>query len=190
VTADRPIEPGRRPLARPVAFVGLPGAGKSTVGRQVAAQLAVPFVDFDTRLAEQTGLSVAQLFAEQGEAAFRRLEYELTSQLLTEPPAIWAPGGGWLTAPGVLARIGGQVSMIHLLTRPETALARLAHDTNVRPLLAVAEPDRVLVRLQQERAAAWATAQLTLDTDSLSLPELVDAACAFARRAGPDQDPR
>lgn len=187
--ADRPIEPGRPPLARPVAFVGLPGAGKSTVGRLVAAQLAVPFVDFDTRLAEQTGLSIAQLFAEQGEAAFRRMEYELTAQLLTEPPAVWAPGGGWLTAPGVLARIGGKVSMIHLSTRPETALARLALDPNVRPLLAVAEPDRVLVRLLQERAAAWATAQLTLDTDSLSLPELVEAACAFARRAAPDQDP-
>lgn len=177
-------------LGRPVAFVGLPGAGKSTVGRLVADRLGIPFVDFDAALVARTGATVAQLFAEQGEAAFRRMEYELTQELLVAPPAVWAPGGGWLTAPGVLARIGGRVSMIHLAVRPETALRRLSQDANVRPLLAVAEPDRVLVRLSQERAAAWAAADLTLDTDSLSLPDLVDAACAFARGTSPGREPR
>lgn len=169
-------------LRRPLAFVGLPGAGKSTVGRAVAARLGVPFVDFDERLAAESGHSISQLFAEQGEAAFRRMEYELTDQLLAEPPAVWAPGGGWLTAPGVLARIGGHVSMIHLVVRPESALARLDRDANVRPLLAGADPERTLARLLSARLPAWRSADLVLDTDRLDLPDLVDAAYDFARR--------
>lgn len=182
--------PGPGGLARSLAFVGLPGAGKSTVGRAVAQALGVPFVDFDERLVGATGQSIAQLFAEQGEHAFREMERQLTDEALAESPAVWAPGGGWVTAPGVLARIRGRVSMIHLVVRPESALARLAQDANVRPLLAVAEPDAVLARLLRERAPAWAEADLTLDTDSLSLPDLVEAACSFARGLGVGQDAR
>lgn len=188
--ADGGATPGRGGLARPLAFVGLPGAGKSTVGRAVARVLDVPFVDFDERLVRVTGRSIAQLFADQGERAFRELERQLTYELLTEAPAVWAPGGGWITAPGVLAQIRGRVDMIHLVVRPEVALARLAQDANVRPLLAVAEPDAVLARLLRERAPAWAEADLTLDTDSLSLPDLVDAACRFARGLDVGQDAR
>ena len=168
-------------LRRPLAFVGLPGAGKSTVGRAVAVRLGVPFVDFDERLAAESGRSIPQLFAEQGEAAFRKMEFDLTDRLLGEPPAVWAPGGGWVTAPGVLARIGGHVSMIHLVVRPESALARLDRDANVRPLLAGAEPERTLVRLLSERLPAWHSADLALDTDRLDLPDLVDAVCNFVR---------
>jgi shikimate kinase len=177
-------------LARPIAFVGLPGAGKSTVGRAVAERLGAPFVDLDARLAAAYGGSIAQLFAEQGEAEFRQREADLTAQLLAEPPAVWAPGGGWVTAPGVLAQIRGQVSMIHLAVRPDSAAARLQHDATRRPLLAVAEPARVLARLLAERAPAWAGADLSLDTDTLSLPDLVAAACAFARGRPTGRDSR
>jgi shikimate kinase len=177
-------------LARPLAFVGLPGAGKSTVGRAVAARLGVPFVDFDRELERRSGQTIPELFATQGESAFRTMERELTDEWLSAPPAVWAPGGGWVVAPGVLARVVGHISMIHLAVTPAAALARLAQDANVRPLLAVPEPMAALDRLARDRAAAYAAADLVLDTDALDLAQLVDRACAFAQGGPPGRTPR
>jgi shikimate kinase len=165
---------------RPLAFVGLPGAGKSTVGRAVATHLGVAFVDFDRLLEDRSGLSIPQLFAQQGEAAFRKLEQELTAELLEAPPAVWAPGGGWLTAPGVLALVTGRVSMIHLTVTPPTALARLRQDASIRPLLLGDDPEGVLNRLWNERAPLYARSDLVLNTELLDFQQVVDQACAFA----------
>jgi len=171
-------------VKRSLAFVGLPGAGKSTVGRAVATRLDVPFLDLDRMLEGRTGLTVPQLFAQQGETNFRKLEYELTVELLPKPPAVWAPGGGWLTAPGVLAQVTGRVSMIYLAVSPRTALARLRQDASIRPLLLGADPEGVLNRLWSERAPLYARAELELDTELLDFQQVVDQACAFAQ-AGP-----
>jgi shikimate kinase len=168
-------------VIRPLAFVGLPGAGKSTVGRAVATRLGVPFVDFDRLLEERTGLTVPQLFAQQGESSFRTLEYDLTRELLAGPISVWAPGGGWLTAPGVLAQVTGRVSMIHLVVTPPMALARLRQDASIRPLLLGEDPERVLNRLWSERAPLYAQAELVLDTELLDFQQVVDRACACAQ---------
>jgi len=166
---------------RSLAFVGLPGAGKSTVGRAVARRLQVSFVDFDRALEARSGLSVPQLFAQQGESVFRNMEYELTVELLDEPAAVWAPGGGWLTAPGVLAHVAGRVSMIHLAVSPRVALARLRQDASIRPLLLGADPEGVLNRLWSERGPLYARSELVLDTELLDFQQVVDQACAFAQ---------
>jgi shikimate kinase len=168
-------------LARPLVFVGLPGAGKSTVGRAVAERLGCAFLDLDRLLEVRSGLSMPQLFAEQGVDAFRQMERELTDELLAAPPAVWAPGGGWVTAPGVLARVRDKVSMIHLGVSPAAALARLRQDASIRPLLAGADPEGVLDRLFRERSPLYAVADLTLDTEVLDFQQVVDLACAFAQ---------
>jgi len=164
-----------------LAFVGLPGAGKSTVGRAVAGRLGRPFVDFDTELSSRSGLTVAQLFAQQAESAFRKMEYELTLELVRQPAAVWAPGGGWLTAPGVLAQVAGHISMIHLAVSPVLALARLQQDASIRPLLLGDDPEGTMNRLWSERAPLYARADLVLDTELLDFQQVVNQACAFAQ---------
>ena len=175
-------------LARSVAFVGLPGAGKSTVGRAVAARLGCACVDFDERLAVRAGQSVAEVFATQGESAFRKMELALTEELLAEPPAVWAPGGGWLPQPAVMALVLGRVGIVHLLVSPAGALARLEQDASIRPLLTGGEAGPVLERLWQERRAAYGRADLALDTEELGIQQLVDRACAFATSGLGDAD--
>ncbi len=168
-------------LARPLVFVGLPGAGKSTVGRAVADRLGCAFLDLDRLLEDRTGRTIPQLFAEEGVNAFREMERDLTDELLQAPPAVWAPGGGWVTAPGVLARVRDKVSMIHLVVSPAAALARLRQDASIRPLLAGADPQGVLDRLLRERSPLYAVADLVLDTEALEFQQVVDQACAFAQ---------
>jgi shikimate kinase len=175
-------------LRRPVALVGLPGAGKSTVGRALATSLGCGFVDFDERLARDSGRTIAQLFAEQGESVFRNMEALLTDELLAAPPAIWAPGGGWLTAPGVRERIAGRVRMMHLQVSPSTALARVRTDATIRPLLAGPDAAAVIDRLARERAAAWAAADLVLDTEAMDLQQVVDRAREWVLAAAAIRD--
>lgn len=161
--------------------MGLPGAGKSTVGRAVATRLGVAFLDLDRLLEARSGLTVPQLFAQQGESVFRNMESELTTELLAASPAVWAPGGGWLTAPGVLAQVTGRISMIHLAVTPRAALARLRQDASIRPLLLGEDPEGVLNRLWSERAPLYARSDLVLDTELLDFQQVVDQACAFAQ---------
>jgi shikimate kinase len=170
-------------LGAPLILVGLPGAGKSTVGAAVAERLGVPFHDFDVALARSSGLSVPQLFAEQGESAFRNMETELTRTLLAAPPGVWAPGGGWVTAPGVLALVAGVSCMIHLQVSVAGALARLRSDASIRPLLAVPAPSATLDRLWQERARLYATAAFQVDTENAAFEQVVDRVCEIARTA-------
>lgn len=88
-----------------LVLVGLPGAGKSTVGRAVARKLQRPFIDFDVELERRERKTVRELFAERGEPAFRALEVALTRELAATEPSVFAPGGGWITNPGVVELI-------------------------------------------------------------------------------------
>ncbi|MGK2935282.1 MAG: shikimate kinase, partial [Gemmatimonadaceae bacterium] len=80
----------------PVFLIGLPGAGKSSVGNAVATKLQIPFVDLDREIESTAGKSIARIFAEDGEPRFRNLELEATERL-PRTSAIVAPGGGWIS---------------------------------------------------------------------------------------------
>jgi shikimate kinase len=175
-------------LRRHLILVGLPGAGKSSVGRAAAERLGVSFEDLDLLIEARTGLSIPQLFAEQGEAYFRKQEYEVTRELLSSPPRVWAPGGGWVTVPGVLALVEARASIIHLSVSPAQALARLRTDATIRPLLGTNEPERVLDRLWRERSSAYATAHAVVDTDDTDFQTVVDRVCALALADHPTTD--
>ena len=177
---------GRPGPAGHVVLVGLPGAGKSTVGPLLAEALGRAFVDFDAELVRRTGRTVATLVEELGEGAFRQMEAELTEELAGEPPAVFAPGGGWVVRPDNVARLRPPALLVWLRLPPDEALTRLAGDPVTRPLLAGPEPLARLETLARERARAYAGSDLVVDVAGVPpegvLRRLLDALPVAAAR--------
>jgi shikimate kinase len=155
-----------------IVLVGFMGAGKTTVGTLLAARLGLPFADSDQVLEDRAGRPIRQIFAEDGEPAFRALEYEVIAGLLDGPPTVLALGGG---APGhpptgeLLRPPGGRppgtpptpLEVVYLHVEYAQALRRVGGDAG-RPLLA--RPD--LSALYQRRLPVYAAvATLTVPTD-------------------------
>jgi shikimate kinase len=164
-----------------LVFVGLPGSGKSTVGRTVARLLGRPFLDFDLEIERRAGKSVARIFSEDGEAAFREREVALTRELTAAPPMVLAPGGGWVTNPDVMALIRPPGRIIHLRISPEAALRRLSRSRIVRPLLKGADPRATMDRLWMSRAELYALADLEIDVEVVESQQVVDRIVVLAR---------
>ena len=158
-----------------VWLVGMMGAGKSSVGHALAARLGCGCVDTDVEIERERGLAVAEIFAREGEAAFRRCEREMVERW-RGAPAVVSLGGGALAQPEVRAALAGSGAVVYLRARPETLLARLG-ECSARPLLAGLAPAQRLARLREllaAREAAYAGADLTIDTDGLALAEVVE----------------
>ena len=152
-----------------IVLVGFMGAGKTTVGRLLAAKLALPFADSDHVLEDQAGLPVRRYFAEYGEPAFRQLEHEVIAGLLTaSADGVLALGGGAAAHPGPRRLLAG-VPVIYLRVSYAEAMKRVGGDTG-RPMLA--RPD--IEQLYAERDALYAaTASCTVDTDARTFDEIV-----------------
>lgn len=161
-----------RPLIAHVILVGLPGAGKSSVGQRVASRLARPFLDFDEEIERRTGTTIAEIFRSRGEPYFRGLELGLTQELAKSEGAILAPGGGWITVPGALALLRPPARMIYLRVAPEVAILRMGAGRQTRPLLEAAEPVEVLRRLAKQREPAYRQADFAIDTDLVDVESL------------------
>jgi shikimate kinase len=168
-------------VRRHIVLVGLPGSGKSTVGPLVAAQLDTHFSDVDRVIERATGLTVADLFAEEGEPAFRERERRAVLDALVLPPHVLAPGGGWAAQPGNLEETADRVLTVYLRVIPEVAAERLdgARD---RPLVSEAPPAR-LRALLAHREAFYRRADATVDA---GLPPVAVANLVIeaARRGG------
>lgn len=172
--------PGRLQIDGHLVLVGLPGSGKSTVGRAVAKRLSRPFLDFDAEIEKREGVSVARLFAERGEAEFRRLERALTHELAAAPPMVLAPGGGWVTIPDVMGLLRPPGRIIHLQISPREALRRLTRSRVVRPLLAQADPAQAMQALWDRRSGLYAMADVILKVESVDSQRLIDSVVALA----------
>ena len=109
-----------------IILVGLPGAGKTSVGKAAARLLNRPFIDFDTEIEHREHASVGQIFDRKGEAYFRALEADLTRELAGSNGTVMATGGGWVTNPDSVALLHSTGRMIYLRAAPETVLARMA----------------------------------------------------------------
>ena len=175
----RPVSEGGH-----IILVGLPGAGKSTVGAAVAARLGRPFLDFDVELERREGMSVERIFADRGEGHFRRLERELTADLRGEPPMVLAPGGGWVTNAGVVALLRPPGRIIYLRVDPATALRRLGSAADRRPLLRVPDPHDRLSRLLAEREAAYLAADHVVEAQDIEFSALVSLVTELASVSG------
>jgi len=159
-----------------VALVGLPGGGKSTVGRQLARRLGARFLDADTVLEERIGMPIRSYFEQHGEAAFRDLE-EQVIQELTAPeqgPLILATGGGAVLRPANRQNLHERATVIYLRSTPEELYKRLRHDTQ-RPLLQVADPLAKLKELHAQRHPLYEeVAHYRVDTGRPSVGTLVN----------------
>jgi shikimate kinase len=147
-----------------VILIGLPGSGKTTVGRLVAERLHAGFVDIDTILIRKEGKPIAMVFAEKGEAAFREMERKEMEAALTHEPAIIAPGGGWAAQPGALEAAKAAGYVVYLVARPETATAR-AVPSGTRPVLMGGDSDAQMQELLKAREPFYQQAHTTVHTE-------------------------
>jgi shikimate kinase len=159
---------------RTIALVGLSGAGKSTVGVALAHRLGRPLVDIDALVVAAAGRSIADLFAAEGEAAFREREAAALAAALAGPACVLATGGGIVLRPANRALLTTQAFVVWLDAPDTVILDRLAAHAERRPLLE-ADPAARLAALRRDRSALYAAvAQLTIDTTALSPQAVVE----------------
>lgn len=160
-----------------IILVGMPGVGKSGVGRALAASLGLPMVDLDAAVAEHAGRSVPEIFAAEGEAAFRRLESAVLAAVLAADGQVIATGGGAVLAAENRKLMRARGVVIWLQAEPEELMLRMQQQKGgaVRPLLAVADPQQRLKELAEQRHPLYAAvSHHVLVTDGLSREAVVD----------------
>ena len=162
------------PAARPIALVGMPGSGKSTVGRHLARLLGWRFIDSDHEIERQIGGSIRAFFEQHGEAAFRDLEQQSITGLCQQTGAVLATGGGAVLRAANRQALKSSCEVVYLRSTPEELFRRLRHDRQ-RPLLQVKDPLRRLRDLYRERDPLYRdAADYVIETGRPSVPTLVN----------------
>ena len=141
------------------------GAGKTAVGTAMARLLSVPFVDSDDEIERAANMTVAEIFARDGEAFFRARESEVLTRLLSGPPCILSTGGGAFLAPANRAVIADQGVAVWLKVDLELLWNRVKHKTT-RPLLRTADPKATLTALLDQRAPVYAEAGVVVEAEA------------------------
>jgi XRE family aerobic/anaerobic benzoate catabolism transcriptional regulator len=160
---------------RKVALIGLRGAGKTTIGKRLAARLKVPFLELDRLVEQASGMSLADLFALQGETAYRELEREVLAKVLARPgAAVLATGGGLVTNPEAYALLRRHCFTVWLAARPEDHMSRVVAQGDSRPMRNNPAAMEELRSLLAAREPLYALAHHRADTSRSSL----DAATA------------
>jgi shikimate kinase len=153
-------------------LVGLPGVGKTTIGKEVARKLGRPFLDFDQEIERRSGMAVREIFRVKGEQHFRELEFGLTKELSSTGGMVLSPGGGWITQSKSVELLRSAGRIIYLRASPE-AVARRLRRVETRPLLAGRDPVVALRELYQKRRVLYETADAVLDTERLAKQQLI-----------------
>ncbi|MGQ0714190.1 MAG: shikimate kinase [Gemmatimonadaceae bacterium] len=169
---------------RHVVLVGLPGCGKTTVGRAVAEQLGRAFLDLDQEIERREGSDIATIFAEKGEPYFREQERQVTTELAEIGGLIISPGGGWISNGEALSILRPRARVIYLKARPETALSRMGASRTSRPILVRPDPLGELKRLLAERQSAYERADHVIDTERMTAQQVISEVAALATTGG------
>lgn len=164
-----------------VVLVGLSGSGKTAAGEAAAKQLDAPLVDIDRQIESAAGKSIAEIFAGDGEAAFRDAERAAVDRALDGEPAILVPGGGWAAQPGNLDLVTRNAFTIYLDTSPADAARRLASATD-RPLLG-GDREAILQVQLAEREAFFEQANAVIETTGMTVQEVAGRVAALARKS-------
>jgi shikimate kinase len=154
-----------------IVLIGLPGSGKTTVGRLVSERLHAGFVDVDAILNRKEGKPIAMIFAEKGESVFREMERKEMEAALAHQPAVVSPGGGWAAQPGALQAAKAVAYVVYLKTRPEIAAARAA-PSGTRPVLMGEDPETRMRALIKEREPFYVQADAKVETDKKTAEEV------------------
>jgi shikimate kinase len=150
-------------VPKTIVLVGLMGAGKTSIGRRLAQQLRLPFVDADAEIEAAAGSSIEEIFQRHGEAAFRDGERRVIARLLDRPVQVLATGGGAFMDPATRTLIRSRCLSIWLRASLPLMLARVARRNN-RPLLKTGDPGAILEKLIAERYPVYAEADITVDS--------------------------
>ena len=170
-------------MPRHIVLVGLPGAGKSTVGKLVADALNTDVLDIDRLLAREMGMPVSQIIGMVGEARFREMERDAVKAAQARDPCVIVPGGGWAAQPGQLDGAKQTGLVIYLRCQPATA-AKRCEQGEARPLLAGVDPSQRMQVLFQEREPFYKQAHHQVNTENTP-PEAVAAeVMTLARQHG------
>lgn len=177
---------GREPegVKRHLVLVGLPGAGKTTVGRIVARDLGTQLHDIDATIERRFGIPISEIFATRGEAEFREHERAETLRALAGEPAVIVPGGGWAAQPGNMDEVCVEALTVYLETSPATADERLGGE-KVRPLLSGPRSTaRSLEELYVERRAYYERCKVTVSTEGKKPSEVANEVLEVASSSG------
>ena len=163
---------------RNIVLTGFMGTGKSSVGRLVAARLGWPFVDLDERIATAAGMSVPEIFANDGETVFRDLETAACEGVSAASGLVIATGGGAVLRAANRQALSAGGLVICLEASPEAILQRLGSASD-RPVLGDGDRAERIRQLLQERAAAYATLPQHIDTTGLTVAQVTDRVLAL-----------
>lgn len=155
-------------------MVGLMGAGKTSIGRRLAARIGFPFVDADEEIEAAAGTSIEDIFERLGEANFRDGERRVIARLLNGPPIVLATGGGAFMDPETRKRIAKKAISVWLRADLDTLVRRTSrrHD---RPLLKNGDPKDILARLMEQRYPIYQEADIVVDSVDAPTEETVQA---------------
>jgi len=176
---------------RSIVLIGMMGVGKSSIGRRLGARLAIPFVDADAEIEKAAGMSIADIFARHGEAAFRSGEARVIARLLNGGPQVLATGGGAVMNPATRALIQQRGVSIWLSAEFELLLRRISKRKAERPMLQTADPAATLRELLAEREPIYAQADLTVESRDVPhdaiVAEIVERLAGFLGVAPPER---
>jgi len=167
-------------MKRHVLLVGLPGSGKTTIGRLVAERLGAGFVDTDLIVVRKMQMPIARIFAIHGEGKFREMEKEAMEQALAGPPSVLAPGGGWAVQPGQLESARANSFVVYVKVMAMTASKRAASE-NTRPILAGQDPAEEMRNLLKEREPFYRMAEAEIKNEVRTAEAAADEIVALAK---------
>ncbi|MHA1569556.1 MAG: helix-turn-helix transcriptional regulator, partial [Alphaproteobacteria bacterium] len=157
------VAPGDR--ASRIALIGLRGAGKTTLGRRLAGELGVPFIELATEIERDAGMSLNEIFSLSGQAAYRRYERRTLENLLeSQPRSVIATGGGLVSEPGTFESLLNACFTVWIKAAPEQHMERVIAQGDMRPMAGNAEAMEDLRRILAGRDALYAKADATVDT--------------------------
>jgi shikimate kinase len=191
IVARKAAEIRRFAPSRTIVLVGLMGAGKSKIGRRLAARLGLPFFDSDPEIEAAAGETIEEIFANRGERIFRNGERRVIARLLAQPVHVLATGGGAFMDPSTRALIARRGVSLWLRADLDVLVARVSRRAN-RPLLKQGDPRAILTGLIDRRHPVYAQADVTVDSGEGSpeatVTRAIAALAACPRASMPPED--